>query len=223
MNNLVLSVFPGFDLLGRAFEDEGYIVLRGPDTLWGGDIKRFHAPARVFAGLIGGPPCKKHSTTIHLGVGRSPTRDYTPDFLRIFGEVQPTWAVMENVRGVLNKRLMPDDWACVRLRDWDCGGLTHRVRYFWVWPATLILAPGKKPGKPEYSVLASSWKNHNGTQIFRGQSNISLEKAARLQGFAELLPMLRPLGKKYAVQLLGNGVPKAMGRYIAKEIKRNFG
>lgn len=223
MNNLALSIFPGFDLLGRAFEEEGYTLLRGPDILWGGDIESFHVPDQVFVGLIGGPPCKVHSTTIHLGVGRSPTRDYTADFLRIFQEVQPRWAVMENVRGVLNKGLMPNDWSCTKLRDWDCGGLTHRVRYFWVWPAMLILVPPQRPGKPEYSVLASSWKNHNGTQIFRGHSNISLERAAELQGFPELVPALRPLGRRYAVQLLGNGVPKAMGRYIAGEIRRRVG
>lgn len=221
--NLVLSIFPGFDLLGRAFEEEGYAIFRGPDILWGGDIERFHAPGKVFAGLIGGPPCKIHSTTIHLGVSRSPTRDYTPDFLRVFRETQPRWAVMENVRGVVDKRLMPTDWACLRLRDWDCGGLTHRIRYFWVWPATLILVPPKRPGNPEYSVLASSWKNHNGTRVFRGHSNISLERAAELQGFPELIEPLRPLGRKYAVALLGNGVPKAMGLYMARAIRERFG
>ena len=38
-NGLVLSVFPGIDLLGRAFEEQEYCVVRGPDLLWGG-VKR---------------------------------------------------------------------------------------------------------------------------------------------------------------------------------------
>lgn len=36
MSNLVLSLFPGFDLLGRAFEEEGFTIVRGPDKIWGG-------------------------------------------------------------------------------------------------------------------------------------------------------------------------------------------
>lgn len=52
-SNLVLSIFPGIDLLGRAFEEEGFCVVRGPDKLWGGDIRTFHPPAGVFGGVIG--------------------------------------------------------------------------------------------------------------------------------------------------------------------------
>ena len=55
--SLVLSLFPGIGLLDRAFELEGFCVVRGPDLLWGGDIKTFHPPAGVFDGVIGGPPC----------------------------------------------------------------------------------------------------------------------------------------------------------------------
>lgn len=39
---LVLSVFPGIDGLGCGFEGEGYCVVRGPDVLWGGDVRGFH-------------------------------------------------------------------------------------------------------------------------------------------------------------------------------------
>lgn len=214
---LVLSVFPGIDLLGRAFELEGFTLLRGPDILWGGDIHNFHPPGGVFTGVIGGPPCKSHSTTRTLSHTTDP--DLIPEFLRVVEEAKPKWAVMENVRGVLTKGLMPSTWSVVRLRDWDCGGFTFRVRYFWIWPATLILEPPKRPGKPEYSVLASSWKNHNGTRVFRGISHLSVEQAASLMGFPELTDTLKPLGAHYAIQLLGNGVPKVMGTFIASAIK----
>jgi len=33
MNRLVLSIFPGIDILGKGFEEEGYCVVRGPDRL----------------------------------------------------------------------------------------------------------------------------------------------------------------------------------------------
>jgi len=44
--------------------------------------------------------------------------------------------------------------------------------------------------------------------------------AAKLQGFPELVGKLKGIGKPYAMGLLGNGVPKAMGLYIAKAIKQ---
>jgi len=63
---LVLSVFPGIDLLSRAFEEQGYCVVRGPDLLWGGDVRTFHPPPGVFEGVIGGPPCQAFSVLRHL-------------------------------------------------------------------------------------------------------------------------------------------------------------
>ena len=44
---LVLSLFPGIDLLGRGFESEGFCVVRGPDTLWDSMIEEFSAPPTV--------------------------------------------------------------------------------------------------------------------------------------------------------------------------------
>lgn len=41
MQQLVLSLFPGIDLLGRGFEAEGFYVVRGPDLIYGGDIRAF--------------------------------------------------------------------------------------------------------------------------------------------------------------------------------------
>lgn len=53
---LVLSLFPGGGLLDRAFEETGYCVVRGPDVIWGGDVRTFHPPAGCFDGVIGGDP-----------------------------------------------------------------------------------------------------------------------------------------------------------------------
>ncbi|MFZ2407129.1 MAG: DNA cytosine methyltransferase, partial [Methylobacter sp.] len=58
---LVLSLFPGIGLLDRAFEDLGFCVVRGPDLIFGGDIRRFSVPAGRFDGVIGGPPCQDFS------------------------------------------------------------------------------------------------------------------------------------------------------------------
>ncbi len=58
---MILSLFPGIGLLDRAFEDVGFCVVRGPDKIWGGEIRKFHAQRGHFAGVIGGPPCQKFS------------------------------------------------------------------------------------------------------------------------------------------------------------------
>ncbi|MBA7649669.1 hypothetical protein ES703_57467 [subsurface metagenome] len=222
LNNLVLSVFPGIDLLGREFERVGYTILRGPDLLWGGDSRHFHPPSGFFEGVIGSPPCQWISQLAKLGNVKA--EDLTYDFLRIVAEAQPKWAVMENVPGLLKAGIMPAEWSAIRLRDWDCGGMTFRTRVFWILPATLILVPSKRPGKPAYSVLAHSWKGHDSiNKKMRMHSNISIAQAAELQGYPELVKILEPLGRRYAVHLLGNGVPKAMARFIAKAIKDSMG
>lgn len=39
MTDLVLSLFPGIDALGMAFELEGYCCVAGPDVVWGRDVR----------------------------------------------------------------------------------------------------------------------------------------------------------------------------------------
>lgn len=98
MNGLILSIFPGLDLLGRAFEEAGYCVVRGPDLLWGGDIRGFHAPAGAFEGVIGGPPCPEWSTLRGLIAAHGyKTRhgNMIPEFVRVVAEAAPAWFLME--------------------------------------------------------------------------------------------------------------------------------
>ena len=97
--NLVLSIFPGIDLLGKAFEEEGYCVVRGPDPLWGGDIRSFHPPAGVFAGVIGGPPCQEFSILRSVNRDKPPKwGNLIPEFERVVMEAQPRWFLMENIK-----------------------------------------------------------------------------------------------------------------------------
>lgn len=55
---LILLLFPGIDLLGQGFEAEGFSVVRGPDLIFGQDVRGFHVPAGKFEGVIGGPPSR---------------------------------------------------------------------------------------------------------------------------------------------------------------------
>jgi len=92
-------------MLDMAFEHHGFTVVRGPDLLWGGDVKCFHAPAGLFDGVIGGPPCKAFSSLRHIVAHNHskypdkylPAENLIPEFERIVAEAQPAWFLMENV------------------------------------------------------------------------------------------------------------------------------
>jgi DNA (cytosine-5)-methyltransferase 1 len=83
-----------------AFEQEGFCVVRGPDVLWGGDIRRFRPPAGRFDGVIGGPPCQSFSRLAHLvrQNGLEPRfGNLIPEFERCVLQALPQWFLMENV------------------------------------------------------------------------------------------------------------------------------
>jgi len=97
---LVLSVFPGIGLLDRAFELEGFCIVRGPDCLWGGDIRAFHPPAGKFDGVIGGVPCQFFSSLANLvrANGYEPRHgNLFPEYERVAREAEPAWFLCECV------------------------------------------------------------------------------------------------------------------------------
>lgn len=218
MSGLILSLFPGIDLFGEAFERAGYCVVRGPDVLFGGDIHRFHPQPGVFDGIIGGPPCQVHSKATNLN--GTDAVDLIPEFVRVVREAEPKWSVMENVADAEASPAIPEEWHRINIRDWDCGGLTYRTRRFWTWPFA-IAAPAERPGIPEYSLMASSWKVRTG--IKNGGSTgmhqtMTIEKAQELQGFTLPQTSLALHSKRVAIHLLGNGVPLAMGEWVAGQV-----
>lgn len=98
--NFVLSLFPGLELLDRAFRSEGFFVVAGPDRLLGGDIREFHAPTGRFDGVIGGSPCQSFSALANLvrAKGLEPRfGNLVPEFERVVEEAQPLWFLHENV------------------------------------------------------------------------------------------------------------------------------
>ena len=226
---LVLELFPGAGLFGKAFEQLGATVVRAPDILWGGDVRNFKGIAGKFDGVIGGPPCQFAS---RAAISGTKAINLIPEYLRIVEECQPGWAVMENVR---ESRAYAPNWDYVFLRDWDCGGLTHRRRGFWFHGLSAPAVPIARAGTPEYSVLASNW-NRRGSNRIRGHLYLSPQEAARLQGFDGLADKIRCAQPGWlknngrhsgvseysrdvlATHMIGNGVPNALGLYVAKHV-----
>jgi DNA (cytosine-5)-methyltransferase 1 len=132
VSGLVLSLFPGIGLLDRAFEEEGFCVVRGPDLLWGGDVRRFHPPAGRFDGVIGGPPCQAFSRlrSLVLAGGHRLAENLIPEYERVVSEAAPRWFLMENV-STAPVPVVPGYRTSERLvMDGAVGGNTTRVRRF---------------------------------------------------------------------------------------------
>jgi DNA (cytosine-5)-methyltransferase 1 len=219
-SRLVLSLFPGLGLLDRAFEAEGFTIVRGPDAIWGGDARSFHVEPGIFDGVIGGPPCQKHSTA--SAIAGTTNVDLIPEFARVVDEAKPRWITMENVLGARHAGTIPAAWNPTILRDWDCGGLTARRRMFWTWPF-LVLAPPRRAGQPSLSVMATTWKRGKSTSQYvtdKGflPGDLPTIEYGRLQGHPEVAAALEAhrFSKASIVTLLGNGVPMAMGRHVAR-------
>lgn len=233
MPPVILSLFPGADLFGRAFELGGCCVVRGPELLLGQDIETWtHPPGGFFDGVLAGPPCQKHSTAKNIGGFPGRHVDYIPMCFELIPKIARTWGVIENVPAALKVHAPPSSWGVVTLRDWDCGGLTNRKRIFYIWPrgvADAIAVPQRRPGKPAWTVLASSYKTGKKRRDRHMHACLSADEAALLQGWPEIAATMqaeslagskgnRLISKSFIVHCLGNGVPRAMGEWLAREI-----
>lgn len=221
---LVLSLFPGLGLLDRAFEMEGFQIVRGPDLLWGGDVRSFHGRPGCFDGVIGGPPCQKHSAAARMS--GTTQEDLIHEFVRIVNEAAPSFVAMENVVHARNHPEIPAEWNYSVIRDWDCGGHTNRTRAFWTWPMMLMEPGGRAAGDPSYSVMSTTWKRGRSEKSYHQDKyflpgDLPIEEYARLQGFEEIGKTLSALrcSRAFAVHMLGNGVPLAMGRFVARNVR----
>lgn len=225
---LVLSLFPGIGLLDRAFEEEGFCVVRGPDLLWGGDVTVFHPPAGRFDGIIGGPPCQGHSSYVHINraAGNTIAPDLTPEFARCIEEAQPSWWLMENAPAVpdlvvpgyaVHRTLLDTRWL---------GGEQERRRAFQfgsVAGARLAVefSTFDHPAR-ETTCLASEGRAGRITRE-GGRANYNprrpFERFCELQGLPPDFLADAPLTNEGKYRVVGNGVPLLMGRAIARAVK----
>lgn len=195
--------------------------MRGPDLVWGGDIRQFHPPEGKFSGVIGGPPCQNISTANpnrDLAIGMRLVRE----FLRCVAEAKPEWFLMENTPGV--PAIEEEGYAVQRffLNALDCGGRQRRNRSFQFGSrdgTVLALDRGvTRAGEIERTCLASEGNHPRRVSWHRESFRRGWAKFCELQGLPTDfdLPGVS-LGAKY--RAVGNGVPVYMAATIARAVK----
>ncbi|MBS1157776.1 MAG: hypothetical protein H6R15_195 [Proteobacteria bacterium] len=209
----VLSLFPGIDLFGRGFEAAGFCVVRGPDPIFGGDIRDFHAQAGIFNGIIGGPPCQDFSRARRsepTGAGI----ELIGEFVRVVTEAKPTWWLMENVPGVPDVKIDGYNHLRIDLNSRDCGMVQSRHRHFqWGHIAgrvpTVTRRRSVAPAESQPCCLASEGQS---------TSRRSWADFCELQGLPRDfdLPGMT-LSAKY--RAVGNGVPVQMATVMAQSVR----
>ena len=233
--SLVLSLFPGIGLLDMAFEEEGFCVVRGPDLLWGGDIKRFHPPEGKFDGVIGGPPCQAFSSLSHLG---APAHgDLIPEFERCIRETTPDWFLMENVR----QAPIPDGTgyivADLLLNNRWFGEVQNRVRRFsfGTLDGRTLSVELAALEHPEWTAAVTSAhsgarKTHSSKVTGGKIARYTVAQALQYQGlppdfFGEERHSGKrsPLTQEGRLRMIANGVPLPMGRAVARAVKEAIG
>lgn len=203
-SQIILSLFPGVDIFGRGFEDTGYCVLRGPDPLWGGDIRHFHIPSGRIDGIIGGPPCQDFSDA-----RRDPATGYgiqmLHEFARVVKESDCIWWLMENVRNVPNLFITGYSHQRLDIRASEFGLKQRRLRHFQYGHKRGLILTLPREDNPnlatEPAVLASAHSR-------------PWAKFLALQGLPPDfdIPGFTVTAKKRAV---GNGVPYPVARALA--------
>lgn len=227
MSGLVLSLFPGIGLLDRAFEEAGFCVVRGPDLLWGGDMRCFHPPSNRFDGVIGGPPCQAHSRFVHINraQGNKIAVDMTPDFGRAVAEASPTWWLMENAPDVPDLHVPGYVTTRTTLDNRWLGQEQERRRAFQFGTrdgAALVipLAALDHPTR-ETTCLASEGRagrimRKGGKADYRPKRPWS--RFCELQGLEPDFLSEAPLTNEGKYRMVGNGVPLFMGRAVANAV-----
>lgn len=204
---MVLSLFPGIGLLDRAFEAEGFCIVRGPDAIWGGDIRAFHPPAGRFDGIIGGPPCQDFSNARRC----EPTGHgvaMLAEFARVVQAARPDWWLLENVPAVPDVTIPGYNWQRLDLRASEFGLAQRRLRHIQFGSRrgnVLVMERHALAAETEPAVMATDMTT-------------PWDRFCVLQGLpADFdIPAFTVGAKREAV---GNGVPLPMGRALAQAVR----
>ena len=239
MNELVLSLFPGIGLLDRAFEEEGFCLVRGPDLLWGDDIKQFRPPAGKFDGVIGGPPCQCFSRLVYIVRynGYEEGENLIPEFIRVVREAAPRWFIMENVVEapipeipgyVIDPSILDNRWLGEiqsRKHRFSFGTRDGRQLKYEValfenpeWDYRVCASDYRRTPVKLLAGKQPKGKYRKGSLATRGRAR-NLAESLRLQGLPEDFFDHSPFTAKGKAEMLGNGVPLPMGRALARAVR----
>jgi len=205
---LVLSIFPGIDLFGKAFHDAGFCVVKAGDiNLDGSDIRDFHVPPNKFDGIIGGSPCQDFSKLNRnkKSYGFEMLRQYQ----RVVVEASPDWYLFENVIGV------PE----FEIKGYTNQRFTLDLAWFSPFSRLRVFQFGAKNGT-WLNPMIGVRREIEETAV-TGSDERSFPAMCEIQGLPKTfdLPFLSLQGKKKAV---GNGVPLQLGKYLAGLINRDY-
>ena len=210
--SLVLSLFPGIDLLGRGFELEGFSVVRGPDLIFGGDIRAFSVPRGRFDGVIGGSPCPDFSRARRA----PPSGDglaMLAEFCRVVFHARPSWWLLENVAGVPDVMVPGYSHFRIDLDARECGLRQIRPRVFQfgsIAGLVPVVTRRRRAALEESRCAMASEFARPGRRGWHEFCELQgLPRDFELPGFT--------LSAKY--RAVGNGVPLPMARTIAAAVR----
>lgn len=203
-------------------EQESFCIVRGPDLIWGSDIRSFHPPTGKFDGVIGGPPCQLFSSAGRLRPGYK-RENLIPEFERCVEEAQPDWFLMENVRNAPLPSAPGYIVNAILINNRVFGEAQNRVRRF---------SFGTRDGRKliidnivifenpiyEYCVTAHDHTGGNWENSRQGKGR-NWREMARLQGLPDDFD-IPPFRRRDLGIAIGNGVPLPMGRAIAKAVAK---
>lgn len=208
---LVLSLFPGIDLLGQGFEREGFCVVRGPDLILGQDIRTFQPPPGRFDGIVAGSPCQDFSK-----LRRSPSSGYglamLHEFTRCVSAAAPDWFLLENVPTVPDIQIAGYSVQRFDLRASECGLPQSRLRHFQFGSRHGYVLVLDRPERTAVTVPACVASE--GSQQDRRGWSVFCEQMGLPPGFE--LPAFT-LSQRY--RAVGNGVPIPMAAFLARAIR----
>lgn len=228
------------------FELEGFCVVRGPDPIWGGDVRWFNPPPGKFDGVIGGPPCQPFSQLVHMirANGYEPRhQNLIPEYERVVAEAKPAWFVMEEVRAaplpavegyalhnqMVNARhvgMTQNRERRISFGTPDGRALMLETECFeqmdWDFAVT-----GDARRRP-VAMLAGGKRKESATggrtsSLDRGGGALPFEEMCEKQGLRRDFLADSPLTVSGKRQAVGNGVPIPLGRAIAKAVRAAMG
>ena len=224
---IILSTFPGLDLLGQGFELEGFCVVRTGDPAFGQlGVEYCHPPAGVFQGVLGGPPCQRYSKA-RSREDRATWPNLIPEFERVVSEAQPDWFLMENVVPAPVPKVAGYEVQTQTIHAEEFGVKQRRPRRFSFGVRAgrpiLMMWPRGQRGSQHFTYTTKpTTRYRRDGQRYNDGKNLSVDQYKEAFGLPPQwsAPVLNQNG---VYRILGNSVPLPVALQLAIAVKRATG